>query len=57
MELNRNTDVGVQVATFQDVTDADIGENARISFQEIRGGELTNSLDIDQQSGQIFTTK
>jgi hypothetical protein len=56
MQLDRRTEVGTMV-TVLEVTDADIGTNAEIVFEGIRGEFAPQFLEVHPQSGQIMTTK
>lgn len=56
MQLDTSVAVGTMV-TVLEVTDADIGSNAEILFQGIRGQYAPQFLDVDSQSGQISITK
>lgn len=56
MELDRTTAVGT-VVTILEVTDADIGENAEIVFQGIRGEFVPQFLNVDPQTGAITTIR
>ena len=56
MQLDRNVEVGTVVTTLV-VSDADIGINAQIVYEGIRGDFAPLFLGVNEQSGQISTIR
>lgn len=56
LQLDRRSDVGTRVGVLR-VTDADIGANAEILYEEVRGQFAPQYLEVDAQTGEILTIK